>query len=169
MYQPTADPDPSPPAAPVWRRLAAFCYDLLLIAALWFVATALLLPFTGGAAVSAGQLFYRLYLAAVVFLFYGWFWTHGGQTLGMRAWKIRLVHRDGGPVRWRDAARRGAVALLYLAPFCIASLPFLPVLDGRVYAALAVLPYLAGTGWARFDTTGLAWHDRLSRTKVVRT
>ncbi|OGI41569.1 MAG: hypothetical protein A2150_00620 [Candidatus Muproteobacteria bacterium RBG_16_64_11] len=40
------------------------------------------------------------------FLFYGWFWTRGGQTLGMRAWRLRLTRADGGPVTWRRAALR---------------------------------------------------------------
>jgi uncharacterized RDD family membrane protein YckC len=82
------------PAPGFLRRLAAQVYDLFLLIALLFLATALLLPFTAGEAVSAQQtLIYRIYLAVISFFFYGWFWTHGGQTLGLRAWKIKVMTR----------------------------------------------------------------------------
>ncbi|MEI6068427.1 MAG: RDD family protein, partial [Methylococcaceae bacterium] len=78
-----------------FRRLAAQLYDIFLLVAVLFVATALLLPFTTGAAVSDQQLIiYRIYLVIISFFFYGWFWTHGGQTLGLRAWKIKVLTLD---------------------------------------------------------------------------
>ncbi|MEQ1531892.1 MAG: RDD family protein, partial [Methylococcales bacterium] len=59
-------------------RLAAILYDLLLLIAIFFVATAILLPFNSGEAAGASQLiYYRLYLIVISFIFYGWFWTHG--------------------------------------------------------------------------------------------
>ena len=84
-----------------FRRLAAQIYDFLLLIALLFLATALLLPFTAGEAVSDQQtLIYRIYLAVISFFFYGWFWTHGGQTLGLRAWKIKVLTFDQKPISW---------------------------------------------------------------------
>lgn len=49
--------------------------------------------------------------------FFGWFWTHGGQTLGMRAWKIRAVGIAGQPLNWRQALIRSFVAMLGAAVF----------------------------------------------------
>ena len=96
------------PPAPLWRRLVAMLYDGLLLIAVWFITAGVLVwlyPKTGlpmdnvsGVEVPVraalqGVLFPMLLL--VTWAFYAWFWLHGGQTLGMRAWKLlsRDVHR----------------------------------------------------------------------------
>ena len=122
------------------RRLAAAAYDAFLLFAVLFVATAILLPFTGGQAVAPENAMYLLYLLAVSFLYFGWFWTHGGQTLGMRAWHIRVGAVHGGTVPWRLAALRFLAALLS-------------------WGACGV-----GFLWAALDAERRSWHDRLSRT-----
>lgn len=137
------------PALPsLLRRLAAMAYDGLLILALAFVVSALMLLISGG---HLGQpdrplwllWAHRIVLAASVWGFFAWFWTHGGQTLGMRAWRLRLVATDGGPVTWAQAVRRFAGATLSLA-------------------ALG-LGYL----WILFDPEQRSWHDRLSGTHLI--
>ncbi len=92
--------------AGIFRRIGAFAYDCLLLIAILFISTALLLPFTEGEAINAGKLLYSIYLFIVAFLFYGWFWTHGGQTLGMRAWKIRVEQLNGQDISWPQALHR---------------------------------------------------------------
>ncbi len=82
------------------RRLAAILYDSLIIVAIMMVATAILLPFTGGRAIPPGTLIYTLYLITVVYLYFAYCWRKGGQTLGMKAWKIRLVSEYSYPVTW---------------------------------------------------------------------
>jgi len=138
-----APPDVVVEPAGVVRRLAAFGYDLLLLAALLFMFTLCLFPLTGGRAIEPGTLWYRASLAAIVVLFFTGFWVRGGQTLGMKAWRLRLVARDGGPVRWPSALARFAASLVSLAP--------------------------AGLGfwWAAIDPQRRAWHDRLSKTRIV--
>lgn len=73
------------------RRLAAMFYDTFLILALLMLATALLLPFNKGQPVPPGTLVYQIYLVIVAYLYFDYCWRHGGQTLGMKAWKIRCV------------------------------------------------------------------------------
>ena len=125
------------------RRLAAQVYDLCLLIALLFLATALLLPFTAGEAISAQQtLIYRIYLAVISFLFYGWFWTHGGQTLGLRAWKIKVLTFDQKPISWIQALLRFASALVSWSFF---GLGFL---------------------WILADKNRRSWHDHLSKTAL---
>lgn len=125
------------------RRLAAQVYDLFLLLALLFLATALLLPFTAGEAVSAQQtLIYRIYLAVISFFFYGWFWTHGGQTLGLRAWKIKVLTLDQKSISWTQALLRFATAIVSWGFF---GLGFL---------------------WILIDKKKRSWHDRLSKTAV---
>lgn len=126
-----------------WRRLAAQTYDFLLLIALLFLATALLLPFTAGMAVTDQHtLIYRIYLVVVSFFFYGWFWTHGGQTLGLRAWKLTVLTQDKKTLNWTQALVRFVTASVSLGFFG--------------------LGYL----WILIDKDRRGWHDHLSKTAV---
>ena len=139
---------PLTPAAGLLRRLAALLYDSLLLLALWFATAALLLAASGGLLSQPDRppwllLLEQTSLLLVTFLFWGGFWAHGGQTLGMRAWRLKLVDDYGSPISWQRAARRCLAALLSLAPLG--------------------LGYL----WILIDPQRRAWHDRLSGTRVV--
>lgn len=83
------------PSAGALRRIAALVYDLLIIIAIHFLVSALYLAIVlrGNAPEHAPQLQATLFplLLLATFGFYAWFWTHGGQTLGMRAWKLKVV------------------------------------------------------------------------------
>ncbi len=138
---PDADNPPKP--ASLMRRLAALFYDSLLLLAIWFIATAILLPLTGGEAIKASNPLLSSYLLFLGFFFYGWFWTHGGQTLGMRAWRLQLGNLRTGPITWIQALLRFMVAL--------------PA------GLLLGLGYL----WMLVDKQKLTWHDRYSETRVI--
>ena len=114
-------------SSPVWlpRRLAAIVYDGLLLIGVLVGATALALGLAvallGGEAVKLhdplqANPFFQTYLLLVCFFFYGGFWTHGGQTLGMRAWRLRLQRRDGRGIGWWQALLRFLIGTLWLAP-----------------------------------------------------
>jgi uncharacterized RDD family membrane protein YckC len=124
------------------RRLAAISYDFMLLLAVLFLATVIVLPINGGEAFTSHQTLYPLYLLSVSFVFYGWFWTHGGQTLGMRAWKIKLISDQAGAVTWAQAAIRFVVAIVS-------------------WACLGL-----GFFWCLFNHQGLTWHDSLSKTRL---
>ena len=128
----------------LWRRLAAILYDSFLLLAVLFIATALLLPLTGGVAIESGNPFYIAYLLIICYFFFAWFWCHGGQTLGMRAWKIKLQAHSGESVSWLRATLRFLIALLS-------------------WAALGL-----GFIWQLFDRQGWTWHDRWSNTMLIR-
>ena len=124
----------------LFRHFAAIVYDLLLLIGFLFFATAILLPLNGGEAFNSRQVFYPLYLLTVSFLFYGWFWTHGGQTLGLRAWKIKVLSENGNLVNWRQAFIRFVIA--FVSWGCLG------------------LGYL----WPLFDKSKRTWHDMASKT-----
>lgn len=133
-------PVPSPCRLP--RRLAAMLYDALLLTAVLFVATFAVLPLTGGEPVHSGNHLYRAWLLGVTYLYFAGQWVRG-RTLGMRAWRIRLVVEAGGPPGWGPCTVRFVIALLCWLP--------------------AGLGYLSGI--TRADQR--AWHDRLSGTRLV--
>jgi uncharacterized RDD family membrane protein YckC len=133
---------------PLWRRLAAASYDALVVLALWFIATAVAMPLTHGAITPEhplAELIYRLYILAVGFLFFGGFWVRNGQTLGMLAWRVKVVPASGGErINWRQALLR------YLA----------------AYLSWAALGF--GFWWSLWDPEKKTWHDRLSGTRLIR-
>jgi len=126
------------------HRLAAILYDSLLVLALVFLGTLALVIVNAGEAIPAHTGWYRLFLLAVVAGYFVFFWLRGAETLGMKSWRITIVSRDGGPVTPRQALLRAGAALL------------------------SWLPFGAGFLWSLVDRDGLAWHDRLSGTKLVR-
>jgi len=131
------------PAGP-FRRFAAIIYDSLLVIGLLMLATAVLLPFTHGEAIHAGNLPYRAYLALIIFLYFALGWTRSGQTLGMKAWRIRVQQPDGRAIGWRQSLIRAAVAVL------------------------SWLSLGAGFLWSYIDGERRSWHDMASGTQLVR-
>lgn len=124
------------------RRLVAIAYDLLLIAALLMVLTGLIFAARGGTPFDAQSLWFRLMLLTACWAYFAWSWTSGGQTVGMRAWRLVLTRRDGSTVGL------GQATLRYLA--------------GWVSILTAGLGFL----WSLIDRDRLTWHDRLSKTKL---
>lgn len=113
------------PLASLPRRLAAVVYDGLLLTGVLIGAAALALGLTvlllGSAAVVAhnplpGNPFFSTYLFLTCFFFYGGFWVCGGQTLGMRAWRLRVQQRDGRGIGWWQALLRFLSAGLWFVP-----------------------------------------------------
>jgi uncharacterized RDD family membrane protein YckC len=132
-----------PVSAPgLLRHLAAIIYDFFLLIAVLFVATALILPLNAGVAFTARQIAYPVYLLVISFLFYGWFWTHGGQTLGLRAWNLKVLTLNQQNMSWRQALLRFLTAIL---SWSICGLGFL---------------------WIVLDKNQRSWHDYLSGTAV---
>jgi uncharacterized RDD family membrane protein YckC len=130
------------------RRLAALLYDGLLLLAIFMIVTALFLPLTGGEAITPRtnptlEYLYRAVLAGIVVIFYGAFWTRGGQTLGMASWRLKVEREDGTRLTWGDTVKRLSAAVL------------------------SWLPLGLGYLWILVDRDRRAWHDRLSRTRVV--
>ena len=107
--------------APIWRRLAAMLYDSLLVFAIWIMVGFVVLSAFGleeartleGEVVVMDTLVKNTLFAAMLlsaFLFFGFFWTQSGQTLGMQAWRIRVLRNDGSSISWKQAAIRFVAA-----------------------------------------------------------
>jgi len=153
---------------PLWRRLAALAYDLLAVVAIVMVVGLLCQLATGGRLVADGAhptiaWWYQPLQGVVVGAYFVVSWLRGGQTLGMRPWRIRVVGADGGKVLPGQALRRVIVAALPLALLGLA--PWL----GPRGAAWAV-----AIGWALWFVPALldprrrALHDMAAGTEVRR-
>lgn len=144
-------------------------YDAAALFSVLFVASALVvIPAQAmwGIEDISGYPVFRIYLALIVAVFFGWFWTHGGQTLGLRAWHMRLVRIDGKPVGWLDVLKRLAATLMLWLPVQFLFL-LMESADPVRDALIAWTPFGIGLLWILFDSRKLAWHDRLSGTRPV--
>lgn len=140
------------PPAGLIPRLAAMVYDLLLIISIAMLYGAVFLTFKhsvleielqpGQRATIGNVGFFGMFVLVESFFWY--FWCRGGQTLGMRTWRLQLRSTRGGEVSFSQALMRGLIA-----PFSLALLGL-------------------GYFWCLLDKQGATWHDRLSGTEVVR-
>ena len=128
------------------RVLAAIFYDFWLIAAIWLIGTTVdafirnaLMNHVG----DGNYLALQVYLILSPWGFFAWFWMHGGQTLGMRSWRIKVVDLKGEPITNSATIKRYLASLLS-------------------WAALGL-----GFLWILFDKENRSWHDLLSNTRLV--
>lgn len=136
------------PTASLWRRLAALAYDSLVVLALYillgFVINGLYYASHSGQFV--GELprpvaFSLLF--CVCFFYYSHSWRKGGQTIGMKAWRLKLVNLEKKPIQLSQCMLRTGIGLFSLVIFGL------------------------GFFWALFDKDERSWHDMASLTRVV--
>lgn len=98
------------------KRILAFIYDLFLIIPLMMLAGLIWLPFNGGIAIEPGNPLYPFMITTTAILtpilFYTYFWYKGGQTLGMRSWRLRIVSNSGNALSTRQSAARAVLLIL---------------------------------------------------------
>lgn len=149
MLRARMDTSPSPIGRPAhlgWRLLALL-YDALPALAIWFVGSAALLALRAGQPVmpgSVGAWLELLWLWALTGSYAVVSWRRGGQTLGMRPWRLRVTDRAGRPAGWVALMLRYAVATLSLGLFGL------------------------GLLWTLVDRERRSWHDLASGTLLVR-
>ena len=143
--------------APVslFKRLLSIIYDLFLLIAICFIVAVTMSIFTtflmnDGNAITEehpfyliNQIFMLITIFVTGFLFYIWFWSHGGQTLGMKTWMLRLVSENGAAIDKKQAATRALAAVL---SWSVLGLGFL---------------------WCFVDARKRTWHDILSSSYLV--
>lgn len=143
--QPTANAGIDPHALPsLRRRLATMLYESLLVLgvlSVTFMVPHLILGIAFG--VSAPGFLLLAHVATVLGMYFVWYWSHGGQTLAMQTWKIKLVTPAGTTPQMRF--------LLLRYCLCWPSLLF----------------YGVGVIWAIFDRDRQFLHDRLAGTRIV--
>nr|WP_231950019.1 RDD family protein [Paraburkholderia caribensis] len=156
--------EPSTPT--VRRRLAALMYEGVLLFGVVFLAGYLFSTLTQ----QRNGLTHHNWLAAwvglVVGVYFVWFWTHGGQTLPMKTWRLRVVAaKDGGRLSLTRAVLRYVLAWLWFLPPLAAH----PIFGLKVPQTLVV----AGVWFVFYAAVGRVGgsrqflHDRIAGTKVV--
>lgn len=128
-------------------RLLSLLYDFFPMLGIWFVVVVVSIILHRGEAIESNTLAGALELIALLGatgLYATASWRRGGQTIGMKPWRVYVTALDGS---------RAPLSKLWLR-----------------YAVGVVSLLCAGLGfwWAWIDRDGLTWHDRLSGTRFIR-
>jgi len=121
--------------------IGAMAYDSLLILALWFLTTGIVVVLNGSEAVRGAWFQSLLFLE--VYLFHMHFWRRNGATLGMQAWHLRIQTPSGAPVTLMQGAIRCVVG------------------------SLSLLAFGLGYLWILIDPGRRSWNDYASKSHVV--
>jgi uncharacterized RDD family membrane protein YckC len=154
-----------PLPASLARRVGAIVYDALAVTAIVMVVGLLCQLATAGHVAEGNHIawWYQPLQGLVVASYFLVSWTRGGQTLGMRPWRIRVAALDGGRVVWARALLRlavGALPLLGLGIFFAGTMRWAlwaPVIGWAIW----LLPAL-------IDPRRRALHDLAAGTMLVR-
>jgi uncharacterized RDD family membrane protein YckC len=136
-------------SASLFRRLASIFYDTLIILALYVLVGFVIVSiynithennFPGAFPLSISlSIFFSLSV-----LFYTYFWRSGGQTLGMRAWRIKIINSDTDkPITLTQCLLRCASAFFSIISFGL------------------------GYMWLLWDKQEKTWHDHASFTRII--
>jgi len=121
-----------------WTRFVAIVIDAILISVVSQIVTGI----AGGPDIQRGSGISTL--IGIVYYVYFWSSYGNGQTLGMRAFNIKVVRTDGSQL---DV---GGAIIRYIG--------FL----------ISIIPLFLGLIWAAFDSQKQGWHDKLAKTYVVK-
>ena len=107
----------------------------------------------------------QYWLFIILGTYFVWFWTHGGQTLAMKTWRVRLVAVSGAPVSMRRACVRYLLCWLWFVP----GLLLAKLLDAHSWLLLAIpaANVLLWASSALLDPKRQFIHDRIVGTRLV--
>ena len=137
--------------AGLFRRLSAIFYDSFLLLAILFIVSAIATVLNNGKAVEPGDALYPIFVILIFslsYLYFAWFWIHGGQSLGMKTWHIQLHNcapedNSDRQITWKVASIRFFSAIVSWGVFRLGFL------------------------WAFFDKKNRCWHDLISKTVLL--
>ena len=121
------------------RRLGAMMYDSLIVTGLLFIAAATSSALGSGEHQALRDPMFTLFLIFVWFMYFALFWKYGGMTVGMRAWRVKIIPDKSDELSW----------LSCLVRFC--------------FAFISVFALGVGMLWTIFERENRSWHDLASQ------
>jgi len=129
--------------ASLGRRLLSLLYETLLLAAVLLASGVAFLPLAARIELAFARPLFQLFVLFVAGAYFAWQWSHGGQTLAMKTWRLRLITVAGGRLTLRHAIFRYVLAVA-----------------GTLLLGLGIL-------WAAIDRDRQFLHDRLAGTRII--
>ena len=152
-----------------WRRIICLIYETFILAAILFIASLIFHLVLSDTQAPFFKPLFQSYLLIIMGYYFTWFWTHGGQTLAMQTWKMRLVSNDGTAVSKKQAIARYLYTLIGIFIFVIID-QILPISFASHFQLVMISILIFGSGfiWALFDHDHQFLHDRLAGTRIVK-
>lgn len=126
-----------------WRRILCMIYEFLLLMAVLFITSFFFHLVYHDTESTYFRLIFQFYLLSVAGIYLIWFWTHGGQTLAMQTWKMRIISVNGEKIGVWQAILRYILAIISISFFG------------------------CGIIWALFDRENQFLYDRVAGTKII--
>lgn len=153
-------------APSLWRRMACFVYEGVLLFGVLMISGYLFSSLTQQRNAMLGRHELQAFVFVVLGIYFVFFWSHGGQTVAMKAWHIRVVDRTGAPISQGRALARYLLSWLWflpaLASLYLADVHGLGAIFGVLVAGVAGYALLA-----RLHPQRQFWHDAVCATRLV--
>jgi uncharacterized RDD family membrane protein YckC len=154
------------PAPGLKRRLAAFVYEGVVLFGVLMSAGLIYGIATQQRHALQGMHGLQWFVFLVLGLYFSWFWTHGGQTVAMKTWHLRVLTPQGQPVRWARACLRYLLSWLWFLPALLVSQ--LAGLRGGAQVASALFAGVVAYALLAYCSRQRQLpHDLLSGTRLV--
>ena len=148
------------------RRLACFVYEGVLLFGVVMAVGLVYGVAVGQRDAMLGRQGLQTVLFTALAAYFIWFWSHGGQTVAMKTWHIRLVRADGAAATAARCALRYLLSWLWFVP-ALLSLWLIGMGGAWAIAATLALGVAAYALLARLLPDRQYWHDVLCGTRLV--
>lgn len=148
------------------RRLAAFLYEGVLLFGVLMIAGYLYSSLTQQRHALHGKAGLQAFLFVVLGIYFTWFWSHGGQTVAMKAWHVRLVDAAGRPVTQARALARYVLSWLWFLPALLA-IWLADLHGGGVIFGMLLAGVLGFACLSFLRADRQFWHDAVCGTRLV--
>jgi len=150
-------------APPLWRRMACWLYESMLLFGLVFIAGYLFDTLSQSRHALDNRALRMAFLFIVFGIYFGWFWSRG-QTLAQKTWHIRIVDTAGAPITQARACLRYTLSWLWVLPPLAAYSAGVPVLTTVALLTLWICIYALAS---RLHPQRQFWHDALAGTRLI--
>jgi uncharacterized RDD family membrane protein YckC len=148
------------------RRLACFVYEGVVLFGVVMIAGYLYSSLTQQRHALQGQWGLRSFLLVVLAIYFVWFWSHGGQTVAMKTWHIRLIAADGGPVTQGRALARYLMSWVWFMP-ALASVWLWGIHGGWAIAVVVLAGVIVYAMSSLLAPQRQYWHDTICGTWLI--
>lgn len=148
------------------RRLACFVYEGVVLFGVVMIAGYLYSSLTQQRHALHGQWGLRAFLVLVLAIYFVWFWTHGGQTVAMKTWHIRLTAADGSAVGQGRAFLRYLLCWVWFMP-ALASVWLWGIQGGWAISGVVAAGVVGYAAASLLAPQRQYWHDVVCNTRLI--
>ncbi len=95
------------------RRIGSISYDFFLVFSFVFFVSGIVILLNNKEPITSNLFFFLVTLPAI-YLYFSISWVKGKQTLGMRAWKLEIIQKNGENITFKQSFIRFSLAIVSL-------------------------------------------------------